>query len=206
MSIRVMLVDDHRIVREGLAYMLSGIEDVELVGEAGSGFELFDILESVDPDVILLDVHMPDMSGLAVLERLRAEGSDVKVIMLSMHDQTGYVEQAVRLGASGYLIKSSGLDELVRALRLVAEGGSYLQGELAGALVFPAESGGPHLSPREFEVLELLSRGQENKQIARQLEISEATVKTHVKALFTRLGVHSRAEAAATALRLGLID
>lgn len=201
-----MLVDDHRIVREGLAYMLGDIDEVDLVGEAGSGLELFDILESVDPDVILLDVHMPDMSGLEVLERLRADGSDVKVIMLSMHDQAGYVEQAIRLGASGYLIKSSGLDELVRALRLVAGGGSYLQGELAGALVFPPKSAGPHLSPREFEVLELLSLGHENKQIARRLEISEATVKTHVKALYTRLGVHSRAEAAATALRLGLID
>lgn len=207
MTIRVMLVDDHRIVREGLAYMLDAIESVTLVGEAGSGAELFAVVEEVHPEIILLDVHMPDMSGLEVLEVLRRRHPDVKVIMLSMHDQAAYVQQAIQLGALGYLLKSTGLDELVRALELVATGRPFIQGELASALVTPiSEPDVPHLSPRELEVLRLLAQGSENKQIARLLGVSEATVKTHIKALYGRLGVRSRAEATATSLRLGLID
>lgn len=207
MTIRVMLVDDHRIVREGLAYMLDGIEGIELAGEARSGSELLATIDDVRPDVILLDVHMPEMSGLEALEQLRRDHPDVKVIMLSMHDQASYVQQALRLGARGYVLKNTGLEELVRALELVSTGKLYLQGELAGAVVAPHEAADlPHLSPRELEVLRLMSDGRENKQIARQLGISEATVKTHVKALYTRLGVRSRAQATSTALRLGLID
>ncbi len=207
MTVRVMLVDDHRIVREGLAYMLDSTENVTLVGEAGSGAELFAVLEEIQPEVILLDVHMPDMSGLEVLDLLRRRYPDIKVIMLSMHDQAAYVQQAIQMGALGYLLKSTGLEELVRAIELVATGRPFIQGELASALVTPlADPDIPHLSPRELEVLTLLARGDENKQIARQLEISEATVKTHIKALYGRLGVRNRAEATATSLRLGLID
>jgi DNA-binding NarL/FixJ family response regulator len=207
MTVRVMLVDDHRIVREGLAYMLDGIDGIDLVGEAGSGSELLAVIDQIEPDVVLLDVHMPEMSGLEALEQLRRDHPGVKVIMLSMHDQAAYVQQALRLGALGYLLKSTGLDELVRALELVADGKPYLQGELAGAVVtVDHETDLPHLSPRELDVLRLMANGRENKQIARQLQISEATVKTHVKALYLRLGVRSRAQATATALRLGLID
>jgi len=213
-TVRAMLVDDHRIVREGLAYMLDGVEGIDLVGEAASGAELLDVIGRIEPDVVLLDVHMPEMSGLEVLEHLRRDHPEVKVIMLTMHDRAAYVQQALRLGALGYLLKSTGLDELVRAIELVASGRPYLQGELAGA-VMPADmapardsadSDQPHLSPRELDVLRLLASGHENKQIARELGIGEATVKTHVKALYGRLGVRSRAEATATALRLGLID
>jgi len=207
MTVRVMLVDDHRIVREGLAYMLGGLDEVALIGEAAGGTELLAVVDELDPDVILLDVHMPDMNGLDVLEALRQRHSEAKVIMLSMHDQAAYVQQAVQLGAMGYLLKNTGLEELARAIELVASGRPYIQGELASALVTPlTEPDLPHLSPRELEVLRLLSRGRENKQIATSLGISEATVKTHTRALYTRLGVRSRAEAVATALRLGLID
>ena len=207
MTVRVMLVDDHRIVREGLAYMLGGVVGIELVGEAGSGAELLATVDQINPDVVLLDVHMPEMSGLEALERLGREHPDVKVIMLTMHDRAAYVQQALRLGASGYLLKSTGLEELVRALELVAAGKTYLQGELADAVVNPHhEPSLPHLSPRELEVLRLMSNGRENKQIATLLGISEATVKTHIKALYSRLEVRSRAQATATALRLGLID
>jgi DNA-binding NarL/FixJ family response regulator len=206
-TIRVMLVDDHRIVREGLAYMLGDIDDVELVGEASSGAELLERLDDIRPDIVLLDVHMPGMSGLEALEQMQRSHPAIKVIMLSMHDRTTYVQQAIRSGATGYLLKSAGLEELVRALTLVAADKPYIQGELGGALVATTdESDLPRLRPRELEVLGLLSQGYENKQIASRLGISEATVKTHVKAVYTRLGVRSRAEAAATALRLGLID
>jgi DNA-binding NarL/FixJ family response regulator len=207
MTVRVMLVDDHRIVREGLAFMLSEIEGVELVGEAESGAEFLATLDEIDPDVVLLDVSMPDMSGLEVLEQTQRTHPELKTIVLSMHDQATYVQQAIRLGAMGYLLKSAGLDELLRALEFVAAGKVYVQGELASALVsVDGEPEKPHLSPRELEVLRLLSRGYLNKQIAVDLGISDATVKTHIKALFGILEVRTRAEAAATALRLGLID
>lgn len=207
MTIRVMLVDDHRIVREGLAYMLADVEGIELVGEADGGGEFLEVLDQIDPDVVLLDVHMPTMSGLEVLERLQGRDTRVRVVMLSMYDQSGYVQQAVQLGAMGYLLKSVSLEELVRAITLVASGKPYVQGELATALVTPSESTDlPKLSPRELQILKLLSSGLGNKQIARRLDISEATVKTHVKSLFARLGVSTRTAAAASALRLGLID
>lgn len=205
MTIRVMLVDDHRIVREGLAFMLDDVEGMDLVGEAESGEEMLDLLPSLAPDVVLLDVRMPGMSGLDALEAALTRHPELKVIMLSMHDQAGYVRQAVDVGAFGYLLKNTGLDELVHAIELVANGRPYLQGELAGALMLPEEDR-PHLSPREIDVLEHLTRGRENKQIARSLGISEATVKTHLKSLYTRLGVRSRTEAAAKAIRLGLVD
>jgi two-component system NarL family response regulator len=166
---------------------------------------MLELLPSLAPDVVLLDVHMPDMSGLDALERALRREPGLKVIMLSMHDQAGYVRRAVTLGALGYLLKSTGLDELVRAIRLVADGQAYLQGELAGVLMTSDEER-PHLSSRELDVLRLLTEGLENKQIAHALGISEATVKTHLKSLYRRLGVRSRAEAAAKALRLGLIE
>jgi DNA-binding NarL/FixJ family response regulator len=205
MTIRVMLVDDHRIVREGLAYMLGGAEDVVIAGEADSGAQLLATFDDVTPDVVLLDIHMPEMSGLEALEELHVRHPDAKVIMLSMQDQASYVQQALRCGALGYMLKSVGLDELLRAIEMVATGRVYLQGELAVAAVSQEAAESVALSPRELEVLGLMSAGLQNKQIARRLGISEATVKTHVKALYARLGVRGRAEATAMAMRLGLI-
>jgi DNA-binding NarL/FixJ family response regulator len=205
-TIRLVLVDDHRIVREGLGYMVSGVDGLEVVGEAASGPELFRLLEEVEADVILLDVNMPGMTGLQVLERLQAERPDLKVLMLSMHDDAAYVQHAIRHGAMGYLLKSTGLDELVRALENVMAGKPYLQGELAGALVAGPAGDETHLSPRELEILALLTDGLGNKQVARRLGISEATVKTHLRSLYRMLDAHSRAEAVATALRLRLVE
>jgi DNA-binding NarL/FixJ family response regulator len=205
MTVRVMLVDDHRIVREGLSYMLGAADDVVIVGEADSGAELLATYDDIAPDVVLLDVHMPEMSGLEALEELRRGHPDAKVIMLSMQDQASYVQQALRGGALGYVLKSVGLDELLRAVEMVATGTVYLQGELVVAAVSPDAAESASLSPRELEVLGLMSAGLQNKQIARRLGISEATVKTHVKALYARLGVRGRAEATARAMRLGLI-
>jgi DNA-binding NarL/FixJ family response regulator len=206
---RVVVTDDHRVVREGLRYMLSDAPDVDVVGEAESGEELLALVSSEVVDVVLLDVRMPGMSGLDVLERLAEDAPQVRVLMLSMHDQPAYVRRAIELGAAGYLLKSAGRDELLTALQVAAEGGTYLPGELMEPLVATmagrTRSSGK-LSPREHQVLQLVANGLENKQIATELDLSEATVKTYLRGVFERLEVSSRAEAAAVGLRLGLIE
>ena len=206
---RIILADDHKIVREGLRWMLSDEDDVEIVGEADSGEALLKLVDRVDADIVLLDVRMPGMSGLDALEILNDRVPDLKVIILSMHGEPAYVRRAVELGAVGYLLKSSDRDELLGALAAVAAGKAYIQGEVTETLmktISGQEAGTSLLSPRETEILVLVSRGLENKQIATELGISEATVKTHLKGVFNRLDVSSRAEAAAVGLRLGLIE
>lgn len=206
---RVLIADDHWSVRDGLHWMLDGVDDIEVVGEAASGRDLLAIIEDVSPDVVLLDINMPEMSGLEVLAELRSVAPSVKVIILSMYDRTAYVKRAIELGASGYLLKSAGRDELVRALRAVSSGQGYIQGEVAGPLMTASESEGDsaaRLSPRELEVLQLVAGGMENKQVARHLRISEATVKSYLQSAYERLGVRSRAEAVAVAFREGLIE
>ena len=152
------------------------------------------------------------MTGLEVLSALQDREAPPRVIMLTMHDQPGYVKRAIELGASGYLLKSAGHDELMRALSTVAGGGVYIQGEVTGPLLQEVigteaeEEKGPKLRPRELEVIGLVADGLENKQIATALGLSEATVKSYLKSAFERLGVASRAEAVAVALRTGLID
>ena len=206
---RIILADDHKIVREGLRWMLSDEDDVEIVGEADSGEALLKLVDRVDADIVLLDVRMPGMSGLDALEILSERVPDLKVIILSMHGEPAYVRRAVELGAAGYLLKSSDRDELLGALAAVAAGKAYILGEVTETLmksISGQEAGTSLLSPRETEILVLVSRGLENKQIATELGISEATVKTHLKGVFNRLDVSSRAEAAAVGLRLGLIE
>ncbi len=206
---RIVLADDHRVVREGIRYMLEGEERIDIVAEAESGEELLTILESTPADVVLLDVRMPGMGGLEALEAVKERHPEVRVLMLSMYDQPAYLKRAVASGASGYLLKSTGRDELLRALDAVAAGGAYLQGDLMQPLVAEMATGGPAaegLSPREREVLQAVADGLENKQIARHLGISEATVKTYLRGVFEHLEVTSRAEAVAVGLRLGLIE
>ncbi len=205
---RIAIVDDHRIVREGIRWMLSDATSIEIAGEADSGQTLLDLLATTPVDVALVDVRMPGMSGLEALERVRVEFPQVRVIILSMHDQPAYVRRAIELGASGYLLKNTGRDELIRALETVSEGGAYLQGEVVSPLIVEVKSDSPtiRLSPREQEVLQLVASGFENKQIGSELDISEATVKTYLRGIFDRFGVSSRAEAVAVGLREGLIE
>ncbi len=206
---KVAITDDHRVVREGLRYMLSDAPGVDVVGEAESGEELLAIVDAEPVDVVLLDVRMPGMSGLDVLEALTETAPQVRVLMLSMHDQPAYVRRAIELGAAGYVLKSAGRDELLTALQVAAEGGTYLPAELMEPLVatMAGRTRPPgKLSPREQQVLQLVANGYENKQIATELELSEATVKTYLRGVFDRLEVSSRAEAVAVGLRLGLIE
>jgi DNA-binding NarL/FixJ family response regulator len=206
---RVVVADDHRVVREGIRYMLSDASGVDVVGEAETGEELLALVASEPVDVVLLDVRMPGMSGFDVLERLAEDAPQVRVLMLSMHDQPAYVRRAIELGAAGYVLKNAGRDELLTALQVAADGGTYLTAELMEPLVAAmtgrARSSGK-LSPREHQVLQLIANGYENKQIATELELSEATVKTYLRGVFERLDVSSRAEAVAVGLRLGMIE
>lgn len=206
---KVAITDDHRVVREGIRYMLGDAPGIEVVGEAESGEEILALVASEPVDVVLLDVRMPGMGGLDVLERLNATAPQVRVLMLSMHDQLAYVRRSIELGAAGYVLKSAGRDELLTALRVAAEGGTYLPSELMEPLVASMTGGvrsSGRLSPRERQVLQLVADGYENKQVATELEISEATVKTYLRGVFDRLDVSSRAEAVAVGLRLGVIE
>ena len=206
---RLLIADDHGVVREGISYMLSDEEDIEIVGEASSGEELLGLIAGTPVDVVLLDVRMAGIGGLEALEKIGRNLPQIRVLMLSMHDEPGYVRRAIELGAAGYLLKSAGRDELLQAIRTVADGGVYIQGELVKPLVSNvARAGGRsgHLSPREREVLQLVADGSENKQIATDLGLSEATVKSYLRGIFERLEVTSRAEAVAVGLRLGVIE
>ncbi len=206
---RVAVTDDHRVVREGIRYMLSEAPGVEVVAEAESGEALLELVAVEEIDVVLLDVRLPGMSGLDVLERLTETAPQVRVLMLSMHDQPAYVRRAIELGAAGYVLKSAGRDELLTALKVASENGTYLPGELMEPLVADMTGGTRatgKLSPRERQVLQLVADGFENKQVATELEISEATVKTYLRGVFERLDVSSRAEAVAVGLRLGIIE
>lgn len=213
---KILLADDHRIVRDGLRWMLSGEPDVEIVGEASDGQQLLDALdeEGAAVDVVVLDIRMPGIGGLDALQRLidaPRSASAPAIIILSMHQEPAVVRRAIELGAAGYLLKSSTREELLAALRHVAAGNSYVQAEITGTLLDHVAgrsepSARASLTARELDVLRLVAAGQANKQIAARLGLSEATVKTHLKAVFARLGAANRTEAVTTALRLGLID
>ena len=206
---RILIVDDHKVVRDGIRYMLADAPDIEIVAEAESAEAMFEVISELPVDVVLLDIRMPGMTGLAALEKLGEEFPQVKVLMLSMHDQPGYVRRAVELGAAGYLLKSAGRDELLNAVAAAAQGQTYIHGELMEPLLSGIRSGGKppgRLSPREQQVLQMIANGAENKQVASELKISEATVKTYLRGIFDRLEVSSRTEAVAVGLRTGVIE
>ncbi len=203
---RVIIADDHRIVREGLRWMLAEHPDIEIVGEAADGEELVELVAEVAADICLLDVRMPGMGGLEALERLHGSHPDLKVIILTMHDQPAYLKRAIELGAAGYVLKNTGRDELLKALEVVARGDAYLQGELTRPLVSLVDEDRRMLDERERRVLQLVARGLDNRAIAAEIEMSEATVKYVLASVFEALGVKGRAEAVAVGLRLGLIE
>ncbi len=206
---RILIADDHRVVREGVRWMLEPESGIEIVGEAVDGADLLRMVsETADVDLVLLDLRMPGLNGFEALEQLAEEAPDVKAVVMSMHDDPIFVRRAISLGASGYLLKNVGQAELVRALESAHEGHIYVQGELSGALIQGVDgdqSLGKSLGPREVEMLQLISDGASNKQIARDLNLSQATVKWCLKNVFAKLDVNSRAEAVASALRIGVI-
>ncbi len=208
--ITVAIADDHRIIREGLDLLLAESDSIEIAAHASDGHELIDILTSTDIDVVLLDVRMPTMTGLDVLRRIRELDIAVAVVMLSMYGDPVYVSRAIELGASGYLLKSVGRDELIRAIEAVADGRQYFHADVSGPLVARMVGSDPpgrvgDMTVEQLRILQLLAEGADNAAIAESLSVSEATAKAKLRAIYGSLGVQRRSEAVAVAMRLGLI-
>jgi DNA-binding NarL/FixJ family response regulator len=205
-SLRVLLVDDHRVVLAGLHAMLDPSPDIEVVGEAEDGAEAVALVRDLEPDVVLMDLRMPGMDGVAATARLRELAPAIPVLVLTTYDTDADIVRALEAGATGYLLKDATREELLDAIRSAAVGRSVLAPTVASRLVArmaaPARSA---LSAREIEVLELVARGRTNKEIARALHLSEATVKTHLVHSFSKLGVEDRTEAVTAALERGII-
>lgn len=207
-----MLVDDHAVLREGIRFMLRSADEIEIVAEAADGLDALDQLRAgVEVDVVMLDVKMPNLDGLSTLREVKAAWPGLPVLVLSMYDDPGYVEEAIHEGAAGYLLKTVETEELRRAIGAAASGAGYLQAEITRPVLqrFASETRAEadvHLSGREREVLQLSADGLSTKQIASELSLSESTVKTYLRTLFEKLGAEHRAHAVALALRSRLID
>jgi DNA-binding NarL/FixJ family response regulator len=210
--IRVLLADDHTLVRAGIRGLLQGLADVDVVGEAGDGQEALRLAESLGPDVVLLDVGLPGLNGLEVAGRIGAFDASIRVVILSMHSSEEYVLRALRAGCAGYLLKASAVSELEVAVRAVARGETYLSPAVSKRVVddYVSRTGGAAdpldaLTPRQREVLQLAAEGLSSKEIAQRLGLSYRTVEAHRAQLMERLGVHDLAGLVRFAVRVGLI-
>jgi DNA-binding NarL/FixJ family response regulator len=213
--IRVAVVDDHEVVRQGLVMLLKLEQDLEIVGEAGDGVAATQLAASTAPDVILMDVRMPKRSGIEACLTIKEVTPSARIIMLTVSDEEADLYEAVKNGASGYLLKSSSIDEVAQAVRVVADGQSLISPSMAAKLLdeFKQISGSDQqpaattrLTERELQVLQLVSKGMNNRAIGDQLFISENTVKNHVRNILEKLQLHSRMEAVMYAVREKLFD
>jgi DNA-binding NarL/FixJ family response regulator len=204
--IRLLIVDDHPVVRDGLRGMFAGLADVQVVGEAASGAEALVQAERLRPDVVLMDLRMPQMDGVAAIRRLAERGLPTRVLVLTTYDTDRDVLPAIEAGATGYLLKDAPREELFRAVRAAARGEAVLSPAVATRLLGQVrEPAREPLSQRELEVLGLIARGATNREAAGRLFISEATVKTHLLHVYAKLGVNDRAAAVAVAFERGLL-
>jgi DNA-binding NarL/FixJ family response regulator len=208
-AIRVLLVDDHAVVREGLRTFLELQDAMQVVGEAADGEEAVREVERVRPDVVLMDLVMPRLDGVGAMRELRRRHPEIRVIVLTSFAEDDRLLPAIQAGAAGYLLKNVEPQELARAVRAAHDGQALLDPAVAARLVDaiaqpPGEPSRDELTPREHEVLALIARGLSNKRIARELGVSEKTVKTHVGHVLTKLGVTDRTQAALRAVQRGL--
>ena len=208
--IRVLIADDHLVVREGLRTILEVAGDIELVGEATDGAEAVRLAGELTPDVVLMDLRMPNVDGIEAIRQIKARYPDLEVVILTTYDDDQDIVQGLRAGARGYLLKDSGREALFDAIRAAARGESLLPSAVIEKVVAhlsePWAARTEALSEREQEVLTFLAQGAANKEIAHHLHITERTVKAHVTSIFNKLGVNSRAEAVAVAMRHGLLS
>jgi DNA-binding NarL/FixJ family response regulator len=207
-GIRILVADDHPMLREGLVAVLGTQPDFDVIGEAANGSEVVRLAQTLRPDVILLDLEMPEVDGVAALERLRDAGSEARTIVFTAYDTDERILSALRAGAQGYLLKGASRGEIFDAVRTVHSGGSLLQPDVTARLLdhvrHEREQPEP-LTPRELEVLELISQGLQNSEIAERLFVTERTVKFHVSSILAKLGADNRTEAVSLAARQGLI-
>jgi len=209
--IRVVIADDHALVREGTSELLAKHADIEVVGAAEDGISAVELIDKFRPDVALVDISMPGLTGIEVTREVKSAFPEVAVLILTVHDEDGYVRALLEAGAAGYLLKDIGEDELVRSIRAVHSGESVLHPKVTRTLFESLISGADGstsqdespLTDREDEVLRLAAQGQSNKQIATHLDVSPRTVQTHLGHIFDKLGVASRTEAVVRGLREG---
>ncbi len=209
MAIRFLLADDHRMFRETLCHMLQGIPDLELLGQVGSGKELLDALGRLEADLVVLDVGLPDMSGIELARQVRANHPSIRIVALSGYTDRLFVDQMLKAGAKGYVAKSAGADDFVRAIRAVMDGNVFFSPEVAVVLMPDVgETGEAPLSllgKREREILSLLATGKTSPDIAQLLGISVGTVQVHRRNIKAKLGLRSVADLTRYAIRRGLI-
>lgn len=212
MGVRVLIADDHQMVREGLRSLIEHEPDMEVVGEAEDGRRAVEVARQARPDLAIMDLSMPDLNGMEATRQLLEAFPGLKVIALSMHADRRFVAEMLNAGASGYLLKDCAFEELVRAIRAVSAGQTYLSPGVAGTLVedylrrlaAPDRPARSALSPRQREVLQLIAEGRSTKQIAGRLRVSVKTVETHRRQIMDKLGAHSVAELTKQAIRMGL--
>ena len=212
MSVRVLLVDDHRIMREGLRALLASEPDIEIVGEAPDGRAALDLVRTLIPDVVVMDVGMPELNGVEATRQIRAENGNVKLIALSTHADKRYVHHMLEAGAAGYVLKIGAHNELLRAVRAASLGKTYLSPEIAGLVVERSThahaasevSAYSTLGAREREVLQLVAEGKTSAETAKEMHISMKTVETHRRNIVQKLGLHGTAELTKYAIREGL--
>jgi DNA-binding NarL/FixJ family response regulator len=210
--IKVLVVDDHRVVRAGLVALLRQSPSIAVVGEAGDGAEAIRLVEQLQPDVVLMDIQMPVLNGVEATQRIKERWPRVEVLILTTYDEDELIWGGLQAGAKGYLLKDAPPEELLQGIEAVAAGRSLLPPHIAAKLMQVIREGGPArekgepLTERELEILRAMARGAANKEIAAELGISENTVKTHISHLFQKLGARDRTEAVTRALSRGLIS
>ncbi len=202
-KIRVLIADDHSLVRRGFAAIINMEDDVTVVGEAGDGQEAVELWRRLRPDVVLMDLRMPKLEGVEAIKRIRSEDSEAAIIVLTTFDHDEDIYAGLRAGAKAYLLKDVQPEELFRCIRAVRAGEAYLQPKVAAKLAQRVQE--EPLTEREVQILKLLAEGKSNRAIGQALFITESTVKSHLKSLFIKLDVTSRAEAIALAARRGLV-
>ena len=202
--IRIMLVEDHQVVRQGLVALLSTLDDLEIVGSVGDGLEAIETFRKVEPDVTLIDLQLPKLGGADTIKRIRTEFPQARFIVLTTFDGDEDIYRALQAGARAYLLRGMPLDELVTTIHAVHSGKLHIPSEVAEKLA--ERLSGQELTPRELSVLERIVAGRANKEISADLSISEATVKTHINSMLGKLGVADRTHAATVAIQRGLVS
>ena len=213
MPISIILADDHKIVREGLKQLLEIDDKIRVIGEANDGIECLQLLENFSPDLLLLDINMPNMNGLEVLKKIKALPRKQKVLILTIHNEVEYLMKAIDIGSNGYVLKDSGLEVLKTAIFAINSGEDYIQPSLTPLLKEAMEKNKEKenivtetiLTRRELDVLKLIAQGFYNKEIADELSISEKTVKNHVSRLFKKINVSDRTQAAVYAIKNNIV-